>query len=198
MHPFLTKLGVAPVVQDFFEPYFITDIEGNLVFSYGDEAEHFGFAFHRVPPKGFWLAGSSNSAMIRFVFICESAMEAISYFSLNYAFFSHTDQLLFLAGETEFSLLGRKSCSLVFDKNILGRVSDLKTAAAIRSLPLTISLIDESVRIRFRHKDYQIPQQNFSLSAFEKLSGYRFNLRICKPKKYDCWLDQLKSTTFNH
>jgi hypothetical protein len=28
------------------------------------------------------------------------AMEAISYFSLNYSFFSHTDQLLFLAGET--------------------------------------------------------------------------------------------------
>ena len=197
MHPFLTKLGVAPAVQDFFEPYFITDIEGNLVFSYGEEAEHFGFAFHRVPANGSWRAGNPNLAMIRYVFLCDSAMEAISYFSLNFHAFRHIDQCLFFAGKPDLNLTG-KSCSLVFDKNILGRVSDLKTAAAIRSLPLTVSLMDESVRIRFRHKDYQIPQQNFSLSAFEKLSGYRFNLRICKPKKYDCWLDQLKTTTFNH
>ena len=197
MHPFLTKLGVAPAVQDFFEPYFITDIEGNLVFSYGDEAEHFGFAFHRVPPKGFWLAGSSNSAMIRFVFICESAMEAISYFSLNYHSFRQIEQCLFIAGDPAFKLPG-KSCSLIFGKDILGKGRDLITAAKIRNMPLSLLLTDNRVQIRFRQKNYDILQQSFSLSAFEKLSGYRFNLRICKPKKYDCWLDQLKTTTFNY
>jgi len=197
MHPFLTKLGVAPAVQDFFEPYFITDIEGNLVFSYGDEAEHFGFAFHRVPPKGFWLAGSSNSAMIRFVFICESAMEAISYFSLNYHSFRQIEQCLFIAGDPAFKLPG-KSCSLIFGKDILGKGRDLITAAKIRNMPLSLLLTDNRVQIRFRQKNYDILQQSFSLSAFEKLSGYRFNLRICKPKKYDCWLDQLKTPTFNH
>ena len=197
MHPFLTKLGVAPVVQDYFAPYFITDIEGNLVFSYGDEAEHFGFAFHRVPANGFWQAGNSNLSMIRYVFLCDSAMEAISFFSLNYHSFRQIDQCLFIAGNPAFKLPG-KSCSLIFGKDILGKVRDLVTAAKIRNMPLSVLLTENDVQIYFRQKKYDIPHQSFSLSAFEKLSGYRFNLRICKPKNNDCWLDQLKTTTFNH
>ncbi len=194
MHPYLTRLGVPPVVQDFFEPYYTTDNNGNLVFSYGEQAEHFGFAFHRVPAQGLWSAGNANSAMIRQVFYCDSAMEAISFLSLNYSFFNGTDQLLFLAGGASVRLLNSKAYSLVFGKDILGRVRDLKIAAAIRRLAITIKLADQLVHIRFREKDFVLPQETFSLNAFGKLSGYHFGVRVCKPKKNDCWLDQLKTT----
>jgi hypothetical protein len=197
MHPFLTKLGIMPAVQDFFEPWYTTDENRNLVFSYGTEAEHFGFAFHRVPATGFWQAGDSNRSMIRFVFLCDSAMEAIAYFSLNFHAFRQTEQCLFIAGNPDLELAGR-SCSLVFGNDLLGRVRDLKTAAAIRRLPLAISLTGETVRIRFRQKNYTVQQHLFSLNAFEQLSGFRFGVRLSKSKTADSWLEQLKIHHLNH
>jgi hypothetical protein len=192
MHPFLTRLGVAPAVQEFFELYYTCDETGNLVFSYGREAEHFGFAFHRVPSTGCWTAGNPNLSMINYVFICDSAMEAVSYFSLNFHAYRYLEQCLFIAGNPMVKLAG-KSCSLIFNKDILGRVRDLKTAALIRGLPLSVVLTDKAVQIRFRQHNYTILADVFSLSTFEKLSGYHFGFRVCKPKSADCWLDQLKS-----
>jgi hypothetical protein len=195
MHPFLTRLGIAPAVQDLFEPYYKSDETGNLVFSYGEEAEHFGFAFHRVPASGCWLAGNTNLSMISHIFICESAMEAISYFSLNEHAYRWPEQCLFIAGHPVLKLQ-QKSISLIFNHDILGSIRELKVAAAIRGLPLSAVLSGELVHIRFRHDNYDIPQQQFSLSALEKLSGYRFGVRVCKSKSEDCWLEQLKSDIF--
>ena len=196
MHHYLTKLGVPHLVQDFFEPYYTTDETGNLVFWYGDEAEHFGFAFHRVPSTGLWLAGNPNTAMIRQVFYCDSAMEAISFLSLNYTAYAYVDQLLFLAGEREHSRQLQKSWSLVFNGDILGRIRDLKVAAAIRRLPVSVNLAGETVHIRFRQENYILPQNQFSLGAFEKISGYRFNVKTHKAKNADSWLDQLETSAF--
>jgi hypothetical protein len=192
MHPFLTGLSVAPAVQEFFEPYYSTDETGDLVFSYGETAEHFGFAFHRVPACGLWQAGNPNTSMIRYVFLCDSAMEAIAYFSLNLHGFPHPALCLFIAGDLEFNFIG-KSCALVFSNDLLGRVRDLKTAAVIRRQPLAITVKEETVLIRFRQSTYEISQEQFSLSAFEKLTGYRFGMRVNKAKNAPCWLDQLKS-----
>ncbi len=196
MHPYLTKLGVPPAVQDFFEPYYMTDELGNLVFSYGDEVEHFGFAFHRIPPTGLWQAGNPNTAMIRQVFYCDSAMEAISFLSLNCSFFNCFDQLLFVAGAMERSWPQQKSYSMVFNGDILGRIRDLKVAAAIRRLPVSVILAVEFVHIRFRQQNYTIAQDEFSLAAFEKISKYRFNVKTHKAKSADSWLDQLKTSAF--
>lgn len=196
MHPYLTKLGVPPAVQDFFEPYYTTDEIGNMIFWYGDEAEHFGFAFHRVPVKGLWQAGNANTAMIRQVLYCDNAMEAISFLSLNSSAYPYFDRLLFLAGETECCLQPQKSYSLVFNRDILGRIRDLKVAAAIRRLPVSVSLTGEFVQILFRQEKYTIPQDRFSLNTFEKISKYRFNIKTYKSKNTDCWLDQLKTTNF--
>lgn len=196
MHPYLTKLGVPHVVQDFFEPYYTTDETGNLVFWYGDEAEHLGFAFHRVPSTGLWLAGNPNTAMIRQVFYCDSAMEAISFLSLNYAAYAYVDQLLFLAGVREHSRPLQKSYSLVFNGDILGRVRDLKVAAAIRRLPVSVNLAGELVHIRFRQQNYTIAQDEFSLAAFEKICKYHFKVKTYKAKYACSWLDQLKTSAF--
>jgi hypothetical protein len=196
MHPFLTKLGVSPLVQDFFEPWYTTDETGNLVFSYGEEAEYFGFAFHRVPQHGCWFVGHANLSMISHVFICDSAMEAICYLNLHAHAFRWPERCLFIAGDPPVKLAG-KTCFLIFSKDILGRIRDLKTAALIRCLPLSVVLAEAKVQIRFRQKTYEVPQHAFSLSGFEKLSGYHFGFQVCKPKNANCWLDQLKSDIFN-
>src|ERR1035437_3692177 len=202
MHPYLTKLGVRPEVQAFFQPYFTSDSAGNMVFSYQDSIEHFGFAFHRVPVSEYcWIAGDTNFSMIRQVFICASAMDGIAYLSLNFSAFTQTDNLLFLAigvqpNNTQIRWINQyldgKLVSLIFSKDILGRLCDLKTAAGICRIPVAVGIADEQVNINFRQQQYSISQEQFSLNAFEKASGYRFNIRTPKPKNFDCYLDQLK------
>lgn len=207
MHPYLTRLGVRPEVQAFFHPHFNADHTGNLVFNYPDGAEHFGFAFHRVPiSEHFWIAGNTNFHLVRRVFISNTAMDAIAYLNLNYTAFNQTENLLFLAAGIkpntgQLRWINRhfsgKTFSLIFSNDILGRICDLKTAAGIRRLPVAVEIAAGQVNIRFRQQQFAFLQEQFSLNAFEKASGYRFNARTLKPKNFNCYLDQLKEKAFN-
>jgi hypothetical protein len=207
VHPFLIRLGILPEVQSFFEPFYSSDGTGNLVFNYGDSVEHYGFAFHRVPDsKHFWVAGNLNFSQVRQVLIGSSAMDCIAFFNFNFTDFRHTNNLLFLsigvkpnAGQMRWIVdhLKRKAFTLIFGSDLLGRICDLKVAAGISRVPLEISIYNESVVVDFRMNQYHFPQDNFSLNAFEKASGYRFHIRTAKSKNFDSWLSWLKEKTFN-
>jgi hypothetical protein len=206
MHPYLTRLGVRPEVQQFFGPYFSSDAVGNLVFPYGDSIEHFGFAFHRVPASThFWIAGDTNFDMIRQVMIGASAMDAIAWLNQNYSTFSNMDNLLLLSTGTSLNAahsqwigqnLNNKIVTLIFSKDFLGRIVDLKLAGAIRRMPVAISLAEKEIQVIFRFKQYAFQQDKFSLSAFEKAAKYHFNIRTQKPKNFDAYFDLLKANTF--
>jgi hypothetical protein len=207
MHPFLTRLGVRPEVQRFFQPYYHADAAGNLLFRYGDDLEHYGFAFHRIPAtQQFWIAGNSNFAMIRQVFICASALEAIACLTICFSRFNHLDNLLFISTGLRpcthqiqwlHSNLSGKKFSLVFSRDILGRICDLKIAAGISRIPVAVFISDDVVHVSFRHKNYVFSTNDFSLSALEKKSGYRFNMSAQKPPAYDSFFEQLKAQYFN-
>lgn len=209
MHPYLTRLGVRPEVQEFFKPYFTDDRTGNLVFSYHDAIEHFGFAFHRVPvSQNLWIAGDANFSMIKQVFVCASAMDAVAYLNLNFASFKYTDSLLFLATGAKPNAaqikwinqnLKDKIFTLLFSKDLLGCICDLKIAAGIRRMPVAISLLsEESLLVIFRFKQYSFQANTFSLNAFEKSAKYRLNIRAQKPKNFDNYLAQLQANAFNN
>jgi hypothetical protein len=207
MHPYLTRLGVRQEVQDFFEPFIRSDNNNKLLFDYGDAIEHFGMAFHRIPVSGnFWMAGSTNFSTIGHVIICSSAMEAIAFFHYNYYRLSQPGQLLFLStgtlpGAEHFRWLrdnlAGKDFLLVFGDDLLGRIAALKTAAAIRALPLSASVFNELVIIGFRLKEFTIPADVFTLHVFEKLSGYRFKMKTAGTAKFGSYLAQLKAASFN-
>lgn len=98
MHPYLTRLGVRPEVQVFFGPYFQSGKQGHLVFNYGDAAEHFGLAFHRIPvSENCWQAGCRGFNRVSLVVICSSAMEAIAFYDFKYSVYTMPDSLLFIA-----------------------------------------------------------------------------------------------------
>ena len=149
-HPYLTHLGVRQEVQDFFAPFIRSDNNNNLLFDYGDVVEHFGMAFHRIPvSENFWIAGSTNFSTVSQVVICSSAMEAIAFFHYNYYRCSRPGQLLFLSTGTQpmaeqflwlRNNLADKEFLLVFGDDLLGRIAALKTAAAIRALPLSVAV----------------------------------------------------------
>jgi hypothetical protein len=207
MHPFLTKLGIRAEVQEFFAPWYDTDRSGNLVFPYGRQYETYGMAFHSVPTTEiYWQARNRDLAFIREVFICGSAMEAIAWLHIHYAAFTRTDILLFLStgnkpGPEHFSSLAGKAksrrISLLFGNDLLGKICDVKTAAALHSQPAAVSAGDEQVTVTFRNKNYTFSYDAFSLNAFERASNYYFKLRTLKPKRFNTWLELLTSRAFN-
>ena len=206
MHPFLTRLGVAQQVQDFFEPFFRVDDLGNPLFDYGDGVEHFGFAFHKVPvSKNFWMAGCRSFSQVRQVIICASAMEAVSWLKNKQTAFGSFDGLLLLSvgaavrnehGKWLNRNLRNKELRLVFGSDLLGRVADLKLAAAIHGWPLEIYHDNDRLSVSFRSQVFSFSQENFSLNAFEKAAKYRFGIPCDKPKGYDSYFDLLKACAF--
>ena len=208
MHPYFTRLGIRKEVQTFFAPFCGGDEHGNIVFNYGDAAEHFGIAFHRIPvSEHCWFAGNPDFNLVSHVFICSSAMEAIAFYNYRYAVYPNQERMLFLAlgskpNAPQFRWIAEnlagKNYRLVFGDTLLDKAGELITAAALSKLPLSVVINKEQVAIQFRLKEYLLPIATFSLNAFEKVSGYRFAIRTAGPKSSESYFLQLKSAAFNH
>lgn len=201
IHPYLTKLGVWDEVQNFFREAIIIDNNADLLFSYDDCVETYGLAFHRIPvTDGIWTAGNNDYALIRQVFVCASAMDAIAFLHFHRKNFTHLDHLLFVA-------TGLRPCkkqsdwirfnfpnriiSLLLSNDLPGRIADLKIAAWLQRLFPTVTLSGDQLNIRLLYHDYQFDPDNFSLNRFEKESGQRLRCRTFKPKQSATWADQL-------
>jgi len=204
MHPYLTRLGIRPEVQRFFRPFYSSDALGNLVFAYGETVEHFGFAFHRMPvTDGFWLAGNLAFSQVRMVILSASALDALSWLNKKLPAFPQTENLLFLAlgaGVCDAQLLwlrthlANKQFRLLFGRDLLGRMADVKLAAAIKGWPLSAYLGEgDRVIISFRNRNFVFSQEQFSLAAFERVAGVRFGVATDKPKMYNLFFDELKA-----
>jgi|GEM_PF-1056650 len=204
MHPYLTRLGIMPEVQMYFRPFYVSDALGNLVFPYGEDLEHFGFAFHRVPATdAFWMAGNLHFRQAGLVILSASALDAIAWLNKKLDSFPQTGNLLFLslgAGISGAQLhwirahLQGKSFRVIFSRDVLGRMADLKLAAGIRGWPLSVyGGDDERVVVNFRAKLFSFSQENFSLAAFERAAGIRFAIAALKPKYYNSFFEELKA-----
>lgn len=204
MHAYLTRLGVRSEVQRFFRPFYTSDTLGNLVFTYGGDAEHFGFAFHRVPVTDtIWLAGNLQFSQVRMVILSASALDAVSWLNKKLPAFPQTENLLFLAlgaGVSDAQLLWIrahlecKAFRLLFGRDVLGRIADLKLAAAIKGWPLSVYLSEgEQMAVSFRSRIFSFSQENFSLAVFERVAGVRFGVATDKPKVHNTYFDELKA-----
>ncbi|HZY39386.1 MAG TPA: hypothetical protein VFE53_22175 [Mucilaginibacter sp.] len=204
MHPYLTRLGVRQEVQEYFESHLFSNEAGDLCFPYVNEFEHYGFGFHRVPVVStFWMAGNLNFSQVRQAIVCGSAMECIAWLN-HYGFaFPDTESLLFLSAGASLhhqhirwlreNLTG-KDFDFVFGKDLLGRLTALKLAAGIRGQQMHIAyLAEEKIQILFRGRNFIFSPENLSLNALEKLSGFRFRVRISTPKNYKTFFEQLEA-----
>ncbi|MCQ6957665.1 hypothetical protein [Mucilaginibacter aquariorum] len=204
MHPYLTRLGVRPEVQRYFRPFFHADEFGNLIFPYGDEKEHYGFAFHRVPiTDECWFAGNFHFEQVRLIILSSSAVDAISWLNKKFHTIAHTQDLLFVSFGAGISMvqlrwlrerLIRKKYQFIFTNDLLGRMADVKVAAAIRGWPISVYVPDDhQIAVRFRAAKFLFSQNDFSLSAFEKAAGARFGIAVTKPKLHNSFFDELKA-----
>lgn len=206
MHPYLTRLGVRSEVQEFIAPFIVAHPSG-LLFQQGLYHEHFGLAFHRVNAgDGLWIAGELNTSLVSQVFIGGSVMDLIGFLQ----FYGHTvpdwDRIMLVATGPNPSkaalsnlggLLKEKAITLLYPADVLGAIADLKVAAAFRCMPAAAFLAEkEKLQIAFRASVYEFDQQGFSLSKFERLAKFRFNVCSRKPKQGVSFLEQLKAGAF--
>ena len=199
MRTYLEELGVHPRVQHFFNP-FLTQTCEEVIFKYGTSYEHASANFHKVPiTEELWTAGEAGIATD--IFICGSAMDAIAWLNLHHFKFRSFDHLLFIAtgAVLNSNLLDAaplqknspKKIHLLFSRDTLGAICDLKLASFIRNKPLKIHYQENLFNVSFENKNYEFDR--LSLHALEKASGYNFRIRTHKPKNTPTYYEQLRN-----
>jgi len=193
MNPLLTELGIPLEIQTFFG---VTD---ELSFSYGDQYERYGPGFHIVPStQNIWVAGLLNALHL---IITYSVMEAMAFITLNRHRFPRLEQITFVAIGNRHHVEqsdwirehfpGRK-VTLVFGKDLIGHITDIKLAAAIKGIPLRIISNHDEIHI-YRGKCLQVfNQDQVSLHTFQETFNIRPRFRTEKPVRALTFLDQLK------
>jgi len=193
MNILLTRLGVPPEIQAFFK------IDDELSFDYGDQQELYGEGFHVVPStKNLWVAGGIHA---RHVVISYSAMEAMAFITLNRHRYPRLEQLAIVAIGNRFyneqagwireNFRGRKFV-LVFGKDILGQLNDIKLTAGIKNLPVKIFHSENQILIYRGSLVRAFDQERISLHAFQEAFSIRPRFRTGKPVQSLTFLDQLK------
>jgi hypothetical protein len=195
MNDYLTRLGVPPKVQQFFA------VE-DPIFDFGNETEYFSDTIHRVPAtSNLWMAGNQFA---RQVIITFSAMEAIAFLTLNQTAYQNFNDLLFIAtgariGNGQLSwirlnLKGREF-TMAFGNDLIGRITDIKVATAIRNKAARLTFQEGNVITWLKEKKMVFEEDKLSLHAFEATLGIRTMIRTCKPLNQLTFLDELKYDT---
>ena len=195
MNDYLMRLGVPPKIQQFFaveEP----------IFDFGNETEKFSDIIHRVPAtNNLWMAGNQFA---RQVIITFSAIEAIAYLTLNQTTYQNFNDLLFIATGARISqgqlnwirlnLKGREF-TLAFGNELIGRITDIKVATAIRNKAVRLTFQEGNVIAWLKEKKSVFKEDKLSLHTFEVAFGIRTMIRTCKPLNQLTFLDELKYDT---
>jgi hypothetical protein len=193
MNRLLTGLGIALDVQSFF------NISADLTFNYGDQVERYEAGSHVVPSTpNLWFAGSQNATHL---IITYSVMEAMAFITFNRHRYPQLEQLAFIAIGNKLhaeqgdwirqNFPGRKVI-LVFGKDLVGHLTDIKLAAAIKNIPIRILYKDGYIHI-YRNSSLRFfDQEQVSLHAFQEAFAIRPRFRTGKPVRSLTFLDQLK------
>ncbi|MEO6631335.1 MAG: hypothetical protein ABIN13_06415 [Mucilaginibacter sp.] len=190
----LTKLGISPEIQAFFNP------PADLTFNYGDQQEHYGEGFHKVPStQNLWVAGTPQATH---VIITYSVMEAMAFITLNRHRYPRLEQLAFIAiGNRLYArqaewisqhFQGRKF-TLVFGKDLIGHITDIRLTAGIKNVGIRIFYAGNEVMIYRGNLLHVFNMEQLSLHAFQEAFSVRPRFRTGKPVHSLTFLDHLKN-----
>ncbi|MEZ2338430.1 hypothetical protein AB6735_22470 [Mucilaginibacter sp. RCC_168] len=195
MNALLTRLGVSPEIQAFF------NIGGELLFHYGDTREHYGEGFHKIPTtKNLWVAGNEAAHE---VIVSYSAMELIAFITINRSRYANLEQLAFIAIGNQLlkdqvdwirQTYPKRRFTLLFGKDELGHLTDIKLAAGIQNTAIHIYYIRQSGQVTIDRKGKLIIFEygQVSLNSYKRAFHIRGRIRTRKPTKSLTFLDQLK------
>jgi voltage-gated potassium channel Kch len=193
MNALLTRLGVPPEIQAFF------NASAELSFNYGDTNEHYGDGIHKVPTtQNLWVAGNETASN---VIITYSAMEAIAFITINRQRYPNLEQLAFIAIGNKLQPeqvnwimqnFHKRRFTLVFGKDLIGHITDIKLAAGLKNITIRVFHANHTVMI-YRYDELRFfEDERLSLHAFQQAFGLRGRICTRKPIKTLTFLDQLK------
>lgn len=193
MNQLLTRLGVSSEIQAFF------NTGSELAFSYGDQYERYTEHYHVVPStQNLWVAGSRNATHL---IVTYSVMEAIAFISLKRFRYPRLEQVAFIAignrlhaeqGEWIRQNFVGRNITLVFGKDLVGNMTDIKLSAAIKNIPIRIVYAEPYVLVYRDQWLETFNRERISLHAFQEVFGIRPRFRTAKPLQSLTFLDQLK------
>ncbi|WP_147243646.1 hypothetical protein [Pedobacter miscanthi] len=186
--------SVLSAAREICESYafsFRTDISGTLIFDYNSGlSEHFGKDGHLIPiSAGFWCSRMVDLNIVRQVFVCLSAMDAIAFLHFNAGRFNRSEELLFIAinpGRNypqELSKELRKAkINVLLGNDLLDILHAIRFCMDYRGIKVCFTLQDELVVFSFYDHSLFIPQHELALRRFFLLAKIRPFFRQYVPK----------------
>lgn len=211
MIPVLAALGIKPQVQYFFEPWLEVSSEIELQFSYTDQAtsrkqvEVINTHGNLIPSTGIWCAGAHHSHTVKHNFLFYSAIEVLSFCSMNTDWLAKPGNVAFsalglcpVASQVEMlrSRFPNARLHTVFGNDVLGRITDCKVALWAKRKDAHFQMHQDIIIAQYNSKTFRIPEPIFSLNLFEQKSSLRASIRTHKPKAgFATFLELLKEAS---
>lgn len=194
MNSLLTRLGVSPEIQAFF------NATEELSFSYADDFEHFTPDLHKIPTtQNIWMAGEFTASE---VIITYCAMEAIAFLTINRSRYPEFRELAFIAIGNKLQqaqinwireTFPKRKYTLAFGNEPIAMVTDIKMAAGLKNIPIHIRHSTSKLLISRGNELRVFDEDKISFYAFQTAFGIRGKIRTRKPNGSLTFLDQLKN-----
>lgn len=148
-----------------------------------------------------WVADLSggNNGLVKSVFFCESAFDAIAFYQMNRAQLSENIALVSLGGTfsdkqitgvmERFPTARAFDC---FDNDLAGRVYGLRMMALLENIPLKITKTDNGLMVEAKGKSIEIDTDRSIMSQVSSSLSIRYKMgQWTPPKAFKDWNDCL-------
>jgi hypothetical protein len=192
MNNFLTRLGVPPELQAFFNS------DDPLLNPEYEEAAFDNSFYHGPDGTGLWLAGNETATEL---IITNSALEAIAFLTVNAYRYPLPDALFFIAlGNIPHARQlnwirhnrQKRKVTLVFSSDLPGCLHDITVACGLNGNAVRLVWSDSRIKITAGNRQFAASPDELTLNSFEKTAGIRTGIRTRKPNRFNTFLEQLK------
>ena len=194
-----SKRVIEEVLEEYFKDTYQISANGELRFIFSDGvAEKFQSGRHQMATsQGVWYS-RPDFYFGGELFICASAMEAVSFAALQSEKSSTLHQAVWLSAGLRCSLpvashhiFGCRKVNLLFGRGLLDTLIAVKICLSLKSYQVNFWLDDELLHCRFRGKQHVFSVDGFSLSRFKQATGLRDYSRMRRPGGADSYLDKM-------
>lgn len=148
-----------------------------------------------------WVADLSNgnNGMVKSVFFCESAFDAMAFFQMNRIQLGTDVALVSLGGTFSDKQLTSTMARFpharafdCFDNDLAGRIYGLRMMALLEGLPMKINRKGDVIRIEAKEKSFELNTERSLLAQVGKHLSIRYKMgQWLPPKAFKDWNDCL-------
>ena len=148
-----------------------------------------------------WVADLSNgnNGMVKSVFFCESAFDAMAFYQMNRMQFGTDVALVSLGGTFSDKQITNKMARFpyarafdCFDNDLAGRIYGLRMMALLEGVPMKINRKADTLQIEAKGKTFELNTERSLLAQVSKHLSIRYKMgQWLPPKAFKDWNDCL-------